>query len=1315
MKQQRSIRTAIFLSMILLLIASLTAPAVVHAAPPAAKLSAAPFAPTAFDCSSVTSIPLVECQALVALFTSTNGTAWTNNTGWLANTTPCAWYGITCSTGHVTQIVLNGNLLLGMIPPQIGDLINLRYLVAGTNKLNGSIPPEIGKLTNLEVMVLGINQLSGPIPPEIGNLTKVIYLNLSGNALSGSIPPEIGKLVKLQSLTMSENQFSGPIPHEFGNLTLLTVLSLNKNQLSGPIPPEIGHLTLATSLALDTNQLTGPIPHEMGNLIQLTTLTLNDNHLSGSIPPEIGNLTKLTSINFFNNKLTSSIPPEMGNLVNLKSFMAGNNLLTGSIPPEIGKLVNVETVILAMNQLSGSIPPEIGSLAKVGYLNLSNNNLTGSIPPEIGKLSALTILRLRFNQLSGSIPAEIGSLPKIGIADLQNNQFCGAIPVNFGTNTALKDVTLSNNYLILPVDPLLTQLNGKTPNDLSWAANQTPGACGSSKTLLALYVLAYDNDPLSPGNLSAYFTQTVASIASGTLSRSGVRAVILADRSGPGNVAVFEVSNGIVTQLTDNLPALSESSVVNGAELGGFLDWARTTYPADRTTLTYLGHNKPLPQSGLETLPPVATASLETVNLFPLPIKDGAHADYTDNTPTAASLSVYDFSEALRLASHDGAQPLDVVDISSCFSMSIEEMYALRHYTLTAVGSPNYAFFEPALAGASLKAINTEMSAAQMAVALVSIKDATLPADGHPRILVALDMSKLDAIKQAWDTVSYNLWLGLNDTQLRQSYKEKMAQAYNYSHKYDCTFCQPQDWALETPDALVDMGSFSRVLGYLFGSTTPVGMAAADTNTYLTQAVIAKASRNGVPWFGNPAKTWDFTGNTGLSLYADLIGKDDGHGHIVLSDIAAWYNRTVSSSNPHPYEFVQTGVSGKEIQASGINWSDVFAAYWQGATNLVTQLCLPTFPPVLESGDLIAGTVISPVAGTAKVGIPVTVSATVTSTTEVHNVQVSILVYQNQKQVFTDLVNVPVIKAGEQIAVPASQPWTPTESGAYVLRYSFDSNNHIAETNEKNNLIYFSDIVGGSAACPRPEIKAQTLQQLQWWTANTIQLTLEQLSQTAPSSAARVNRLVIDFYQFHDGESPYNQVPGRVEQRTMQNISLPQSSMALPLSTAIKPGRVVMHIWPSSDCGGLGIPQEVAFNYLPNNATLAQDQAQYFTLDAQAGQKIDLTMNVTGGSTRMYVWLPGNSWSAQSITNGGTLTINPTAAGRYLVSVVGMAASNVYTLTAVLNGTSLLALQSTGTVFGSTVVTVVRTRPEFSDPLFINPQANRIFIPITIR
>lgn len=254
-------------------------------------------------CDSVTEIPQIECQALMAIYSSSNGTNWSNNSGWLSTNTPCNWYGVYCNPGHIVVLDLSNNQLSGSIPTELGNITSLSHLSLYDNQLTGNIPPELSNLTNLISLSLSGNQLAGSIPRELGNLANLDHLDLLDNQLSGSIPPELGSLTSLTVLQLSINQLGGAIPPELGNLTSLRSLDLSINQLSGSIPPELSNLTSLISLELHTNQLTGNIPPELGNLADVGILYLGQNQLSGAVPGSLTNLTELQAFTFDWNNL----------------------------------------------------------------------------------------------------------------------------------------------------------------------------------------------------------------------------------------------------------------------------------------------------------------------------------------------------------------------------------------------------------------------------------------------------------------------------------------------------------------------------------------------------------------------------------------------------------------------------------------------------------------------------------------------------------------------------------------------------------------------------------------------------------------------------------------------------------------------------------------------------------------------------------------------------------------------------------------------------------------------------------------------------
>ena len=365
-----------------------------------------PMLPKGSFCDRVTSIAVDECQALVALFRATNGQGWHNATGWLVSTNPCTWYGVIgCFAGHVTELSLIDNNLVGQLPV------------------------ELGNLTGLFGLNLGFNELTGPIPVELGQLEKLQWLYLPENHLTGEIPAQLSRLDHLHNLSLWENALSGEIPPELGNMPSLDWLSLNGNELSGPIPPELG------------------------NLPALWMLGLGGNHLSGSIPPELADIASLGVLSLSHNQLTGAIPAEFGNYTRLDTLHLQGNMLTGEIPVELAALRNLYVLRLEDNQLSGPIPAQLGNLPRLQILDLSNNNLSGTIPASLSSVHGMLRLNLSNNQLSGPLQVDFSQLAYLNWLSLENNQqLASPLPESLA-KTPLQTFYFQGTQLCVPGSP----------------------------------------------------------------------------------------------------------------------------------------------------------------------------------------------------------------------------------------------------------------------------------------------------------------------------------------------------------------------------------------------------------------------------------------------------------------------------------------------------------------------------------------------------------------------------------------------------------------------------------------------------------------------------------------------------------------------------------------------------------------------------------------------------------------------------------------------------------------------------------------------
>jgi hypothetical protein len=150
-----------------------------------------------------------DCQALIELFNSAGGPAWTHGENWLSGS-PCdatnGWYGITCTADaasgedRVTGINLSMNNLAGPLPESVLNMEALDHLYLADNQLSGQIPQVTRSNSPLTYLGLTNNAFEGEIPLSLSELPNLLFLYLNGNILRGAVPSELCALTPVASL-----------------------------------------------------------------------------------------------------------------------------------------------------------------------------------------------------------------------------------------------------------------------------------------------------------------------------------------------------------------------------------------------------------------------------------------------------------------------------------------------------------------------------------------------------------------------------------------------------------------------------------------------------------------------------------------------------------------------------------------------------------------------------------------------------------------------------------------------------------------------------------------------------------------------------------------------------------------------------------------------------------------------------------------------------------------------------------------------------------------------------------------------------------
>ena len=374
-------------------------------------------------------VPNSERDALIALYTSTNGANWTDNTNWDTAQPVATWFGVSVAnisgTDHVTIIDMPNNNLDGVLPAEIGDFPELNTLYLHINGgLTGVIPTEISSLSKLVSIAFLNNNMSGQIPTGMSSLPNLTEIYLQNNEFSGTIPDF--SIPTKNTLALAQNNFEfGDFENEFSTYQGFSSFSYApQNDFYEEVVTEelIGStFTLTTNVSGTANNyqwykvITDFWSTDPSEITTITGATNSSLTITNAQNDDFGHYfcvvtsTLVTGLEIKKEKITvlQGVPTiEKDALIALYNATDGpnwsNNTNWDTAEP-VGTWFGVTVDnghVISINKnygnLSGVLPSELQNLTALENLSLYDNNLSGAIPDLTG-ITSLDRLNLGIN------------------------------------------------------------------------------------------------------------------------------------------------------------------------------------------------------------------------------------------------------------------------------------------------------------------------------------------------------------------------------------------------------------------------------------------------------------------------------------------------------------------------------------------------------------------------------------------------------------------------------------------------------------------------------------------------------------------------------------------------------------------------------------------------------------------------------------------------------------------------------------------------------------------------------------------------------
>lgn len=313
-------------------------------------------------------------------------------------------------------------------------------------------------------------------------------------------------------------------------------------------------------------------------------------------------------------------------------------------------------------------------------------------------------------------------------------------------------------------------------------------------------------------------------------------------------------------RLNENMWQWTELTA-DAATLAEFISGALQAYPnAQQVILSLVGHGSGISAEGLSAQPSRRKARTDEVAGLLI-----------DNNPAGTSLSTRALAEGLRqgleLAQAAGVERtrIDGLYLDACLMGMVEVAYEIRDSTAYLLASSNIKWAVADYAS-YIEAIDGQKSARQLLEAWMQRETSILRQGGYPHTYALIDLSQLEAVRAALDSLAAAL------TQALPGGRASIDTAFDSAEFFDSSSDGTIDPA---EDHYVDLLTFVQGLNTAFATDPTITAAAQDVEQALSSAVLAQTQESGIPFPETPDVRWDWDQDLGgLSIYLPLNQND---------------------------------------------------------------------------------------------------------------------------------------------------------------------------------------------------------------------------------------------------------------------------------------------------------------------------------------------------------------------------------------------------------------------------------------------------------